>query len=26
MTRFVSPDGEHNVLETCKELKIKINT
>ena len=23
---FVSPDDEHDVLETCRELKIKINT
>ena len=26
MTQFVSPDDEHDVLETCRELKIKINT
>ena len=26
LTKFVSPDDEHNVLETCRELKIKINT
>jgi hypothetical protein len=26
LTQFVSPDGEHHVLETCRELKIKINT
>jgi hypothetical protein len=26
LTQFVSPDDEHNVLETCRELKIKINT
>jgi hypothetical protein len=25
-TQFVSPDDEHDVLETCRELKIKINT
>jgi hypothetical protein len=25
-TQFVSPDDEHDVLETCSELKIKINT
>jgi hypothetical protein len=25
LTQFVSPDDEHDVLETCKELKIKIN-
>ena len=24
MTQFVSPDDEHDVLETCRELKIKI--
>jgi hypothetical protein len=23
LTQFVSPDDEHDVLETCKELKIK---
>ena len=23
MTQFVSPDDEHDVLETCRELKIK---
>ena len=22
LTQFVSPDGEHDVLETCRELKI----
>jgi len=22
LTQFVSPDDEHNVLETCRELKI----
>jgi hypothetical protein len=26
LTQFVSPDDEHEVLETRKELKIKINT
>jgi len=26
LTQFVSPDDEHDVLETCSELKIKINT
>ena len=26
MTQFVSPDDEHDVLETCRELKTKINT
>ena len=26
LTQFVSPDDEHNVLETCRELKMKINT
>jgi hypothetical protein len=26
LTQFISPDDEHDVLETCKELKIKINT
>jgi hypothetical protein len=26
LTQFVSPYDEHNVLETCRELKIKINT
>jgi hypothetical protein len=25
-TQFVSPDDERDVLETCRELKIKINT
>ena len=24
-TQFVSPDDEHDVLETCRKLKIKIN-
>ena len=23
LTQFVSPDDEHDVLETCRELKIK---
>jgi hypothetical protein len=26
LTPFVSPDDDHNVLEICRELKIKINT
>ena len=26
LTQFVSPDDEHDVLETCRELKLKINT
>jgi hypothetical protein len=26
LTQFVSPDDENDVLETCRELKIKINT
>ena len=26
LTQFVSPDDEHYALETCRELKIKINT
>ena len=26
LTQFDSPDDEHDVLETCRELKIKINT
>jgi len=26
LTQFVSPDDEHDVRETCRELKIKINT
>jgi hypothetical protein len=26
LTQFVSPDDEHDVLETCREFKIKINT
>jgi hypothetical protein len=25
LTQFVSPDDEHDVLETCRELNIKIN-
>ena len=25
LTQFVSPDDEHDVLETCRELKIKIH-
>jgi hypothetical protein len=25
LTQFVSPDDEHDVLETCRELKIKLN-
>jgi hypothetical protein len=24
LTQFVSPDDEHDMLETCRELKIKI--
>jgi hypothetical protein len=24
LTQFVSPDDEHDVLETCREFKIKI--
>jgi len=24
LTQFVSPDDEHDLLETCRELKIKI--
>jgi len=24
LTQFVSPDDEHDVLETCRELKFKI--
>ena len=24
--QFVSPDDEHDVLQTCREFKIKINT
>jgi hypothetical protein len=26
LTQFVSPEDEHDVLETCRDLKIKINT
>jgi hypothetical protein len=26
LTQFLSPDDEHDVLETCRELKIKIDT
>jgi hypothetical protein len=26
LTQFVSPDDEHDVLETCRELKKEINT
>ena len=26
LTQFVSLDDENDVLETCRELKIKINT
>jgi hypothetical protein len=26
LTQFFSPDYEYDVLETCRELKIKINT
>ena len=26
LTQFVSPDDEHDVLETCRELKMQINT
>ena len=26
LTQFVSPDDEYDVLETCRELKIRINT
>ena len=26
LPQFVSPDDEHDVLETCRELKIEINT
>jgi hypothetical protein len=25
-TNFVSPDDEHDALETCRELNIKVNT
>jgi len=26
LTQFVFPDDEHEVLETCRESKISINT
>jgi hypothetical protein len=26
LTQFVSPDDEHDVLETCRELELKIST
>ena len=26
LIKFVSPDDEHDVLETCRELQIEINT
>ena len=26
LTQFVSPDNVHGVLDTCREIKIKINT
>ena len=26
LIQFFSPDDEHDVLETCRELQIKINT
>jgi hypothetical protein len=26
LTQFVTPDDEHDVLETSRELKLKINT
>jgi len=26
LTQCVSPDDEHDVLERCRELKVKINT
>jgi hypothetical protein len=26
LTQFFSPDDERDVLETCRELKIKVNT
>ena len=26
LTQSVSPDDEHDVLETCRELQIEINT
>ena len=25
LTQFVSPDDEHDVLKTCRKLKININ-
>jgi hypothetical protein len=25
LIKFVSPDDEHDVLETCRELQVKIN-
>ena len=26
LTQFVSPDDEHDVLETRRDLKLKVNT
>jgi len=26
LAQFFSPDDEHDVIETCRELEIKINT
>jgi hypothetical protein len=26
LTQFISPDDDHDVHETCRELNIKINT
>jgi hypothetical protein len=26
LTQFVSPDDEDDVLETCREFKIKVHT
>jgi len=26
LTQFISPDDEQEVLKTCRELQIKINT
>jgi hypothetical protein len=26
LTQFVSPDDDHDVFQTCRELKMKINT
>jgi hypothetical protein len=26
LTQFVSPDDEHDVLETCRKLNVKIST